>query len=315
MAGAAVKVAITGASGHLGQWTIAAVQAAGHEVLGLSRHALAAPTIPGLAFSAPRWLQVDLADPGCGGVLRDALCDVNAVVHLAGYIPSDTALAASSDAFATLHANVFGAVHLLGALAAAPRLRSVVYASSFEVYGRPLASPIPESHPARPLGYFGASKLAGEHYVRLFGADRGLHCASLRLPAVYGPGDRLRRAIGNFVRAAAQGRAAEIHGDGEDRRDLVYVADAAEAIVRALGAGADGPINLGSGRGFSILQLAEAVRAVAGLDAAPQRLPRQKPALDYVLDVERARRVLGWQPRTSLEDGIAAQLAWARGGG
>jgi UDP-glucose 4-epimerase len=307
-------VAITGASGHLGQWAIAAVRAAGHEVLGISRRALTAPTISGLAFEAPPWLQADLADPGCGATLREALRDVDAVVHLAGHIPGDTAASARDDALATLHANALGTVHLLDALSGTPHLRGVVYASTFEVYGRPLESPIRESHPAQPLGYYGATKLAGEHYLRIFGADRGLPCASLRLPAVYGPGDRLRRAVGNFVRGAAEGRPPEIHGDGEDRRELVYVADAAEAIVRALAARADGPINLGSGRGFSVLQIAETVQRVAGLDSAPKRLPRQKPRLDYVLDVELARRVLGWQPRTSLEHGIAAQLAWVRGG-
>ncbi len=284
-----MKVAVTGASGPLGGFSLPALRAAGHEVVTV-------------------WSQAREAGVAA---LRAALTNVEAVVHLAEYLPEDTGRPA--DAFATLHGNSLGTIQLLEALAAARHLRAVVYSSSFEVYGLPHDLPIREDHPTRPLSFFGATKLAGEHYVRLFGADRGLPCGSLRLPTVYGPG--YGRALGDFIQRAAAGQPPEVHGDGEGRCDLVYVADAADAIVRALAAGARGEINVGSGTGYRISELAEAVCRVAGIAAPPTRLPARKPARDYVRDIARAKRELGWEPRTSLDAGIAAQLAWVRGGG
>ncbi len=288
-----MKVAVTGASGHLGGFCVPALQAAGHETLVVPREVRQAG-VPSL---------------------RTALAGVEAVVHLAGHIPEDTARLDPDDAEATLRGNAAGTAALLEALATARHLRAVVYASSFEVYGLPLALPIREDHPTRPLSFYGAAKLAGEHFVRLFGAARGLPCCNLRLPAVYGPGARLRSAISNFIRDAAAGRPPEIHGSGEDRRDLVYAKDAADAVVRALATGARGEINLGSGTGYRVAELAEAVCRVARLAAPPARLPSRKPARDYVLDITRAKQELGWEPRTRLDAGIAAQLAWVRAGG
>ncbi len=308
-----MKVAVSGASGHLGQWTVAALQDAGHELTAIARRPLSAPSIAGVGWPGPvAWIACDLASPEAVQILRPALHSAEAVVHLAGHIPEDTSLVSTREALATLRVNAEGTVQLLDALATAPRVRRVVYASSFEVYGLPRATPIGEDHPTRPTGLYGASKLAAEHYVRLFGADRGLACASLRLPAVYGPGDHLRRAVGNFVSRAATGLPPVLRGDGGDRRDLVYVADAAQAILRALESPAEGAINLGSGRGYRILEIAEAVCRIAGITAAPVLEPPAKPALDYVLDTTRARTDLGWEPRTSLEQGLGAQLAWRR---
>ncbi|MGH9867193.1 MAG: NAD-dependent epimerase/dehydratase family protein [Candidatus Polarisedimenticolia bacterium] len=306
-------IAVTGFGGHLGQWVVARLTARGHDVIGISRSPLDRPTIAGLTWARPvRPVSCDLSDPGSVATLADVLTPATALIHLAAFIPEDTGRGLPADAEATLAANVRGTVHLLAALNAV-RPESLVYASTFEVYGAPRSLPIRESHPTEPLSYYGASKLAGESYVDLFGRTTGTPSCSVRLPAVYGPGSRIRRALENFIAAAAAGRPMVIQGDGADLRELVFVEDAAEAIVSALERRARGPLNLGTGRGHSILEMAQAVKAAAGGHATLTHADRVKPRLDYALDIARARADLQWAPRTSLQDGIRAHLRWARG--
>jgi UDP-glucose 4-epimerase len=308
-----MRVAVTGATGALGQWTLAALQAAGHELLAVARRPRGAVSIAGVSWPAPiDWVSCDLEASDAVARLGHGLAEVDAVVHLAGHRPDDAGGVSLQQALATLRANVVGTAHLLDALSGAGRLRRVVYASSSEVYGPPHAVPIREDHPTRPLSYYGASKLAGEHYVRLFNADRRVPWASLRLPSLYGPGDRWRGVVGDFVSRIATGRPPVVRGDGAERRDLLYLEDAARGIVAALASRAEGVFNLGSGRGFSILEIAETACRAAGMTSAPLREPSATGALDYVLDIGRARSGLGWEPRTNLERGLAAQLVWHR---
>jgi UDP-glucose 4-epimerase len=307
-------ILVTGASGHLGQWVVAELCAGGHDVLCLARRPVDQPTIAGLTWSRPvRSVRGDLGAPDGLEALRPELSSIRAVVHLGAFVPSDTAQNIDADADATLRINAAGTAALLGVLADAPQLEAVVYASTFEVYGPVVNLPADEIHPTQPTNYYGASKLAGEKYLRLFANDRGLPCSSLRLPAIYGPGDTIRRAIGNFVGAAAAGTAIEIHGDGADRRELVYVADAARAVALCLDRRAEGIFNIASGRGISIREMAEAAQRASGGEASIVMRDRIKARADYVLAIDRAKSVLGWSPRTSLDDGVRAQLAWVRG--
>jgi len=305
-------IAVTGASGHLGQWVVARLTALGHDVIAVSRRPLDRPTIEGVTWARPvRTLTCDLSDTGCVAVLGGAVSRVRGGVHLAAHIPVDTGRNLVSDAAATLRANVRGTIHLIMALGTA-RLDSLVYASTFEVYGEPQSLPIQESHRTEPETYYGASKLIGERYLDLFGESTSTPCCALRLPAVYGPGSRIKRALENFIAAAATGGPIAIQGDGSDRRELVYVADAAEAVVAALNVRPRGAVNLGSGRGYSIREMAEAVRNAAGGGVPLVHRERVKPRRDYALDIARARAELEWTPRTPIEEGIRAHLSWVR---
>jgi UDP-glucose 4-epimerase len=307
-----LKIAVTGASGHLGQQVVAALTKRGDEVLTLGRRAAAQPTTLGVEWSCPvRPVVVDLSVADAMPTLRDVLSDVDAVVHLSAYIPPDTARNNAEDAERTLLTNAAGSAAIVAALQALQRPVPVAYASTFEVYGEPVALPIAEEHREAPLSYYGASKLAGENYLHLHSRITGAPCSALRLPAIYGPGDAIRRAIGNFLRAVVAGQPIEIHGDGEDLRELVYVADAADAVVRAVDRRASGVFNVASGRGYSIRELAESVIRVSGSGRIVWR-ERSKPRRDYVLAIERARERLGWNPRTTLDDGLRAQLKWLR---
>jgi UDP-glucose 4-epimerase len=307
-------IAVTGMSGHLGQWVVHDLLSHGHDVLGISRRPTATATIRGLHWPRPpRTLACDLGAPDGLLPLREFLPELRAVVHLAAHLPAETARNADEDADATMSANTYGTARLITLLAKAPRLETIVYASTFEVYGAVTRSPVDETHPTEPTNYYGASKLLGEKYLKIFEKDQRKPVSALRLPAIYGPGDSIRRAIGNFVRAPADGTPIQIQGDGSDLRELVYVGDAARAVSMCVEQRATGVFNIASGHGISIREMAEAVQRVAERSVPIVVSERVKPRADFVLDVSRARQELGWTPATLLDDGVRAQLAWVVG--
>jgi UDP-glucose 4-epimerase len=304
-------IAVTGATGHLGQWVVARLTDLGADVLVVSRRPKTAPTIEGITWRRPvRTLSWDLTEPASLSETVPMLQQAEAAIHLAAFIPPETA--GNREWISTLRANVHGTIHLLQALNDSPALRSLVLASSFEVYGRPLELPIAETHRTRPTTYYGASKLAAEQFVRIFANDAEVACSAIRMPAVYGPGDRIARALGNFIQAAVAGEPLTIHGDGSDVRDLIFVRDAAEAIVLAISRGARGTFNVGSGRGYTIQEMADAVCRAAGRPLPVAWHERSRERLDYILNDAKARAELGWEPRVGLDEGIRAQLDWAR---
>jgi UDP-glucose 4-epimerase len=305
-------IVVTGGSGHLGQWVIAALTARGGDVVNLSRRPVARPTIPRIVWQrSVSTIACDLTDPAAVVAALTEVSDATALVHLAGLIPADTARNAANDADDLLRTNVAGTVNLLAALRVLSGLAVLIDASTYEVYGD-VAVPFSEDGPTRPSNYYGVSKLIGERYVELAGRSGGWTPVILRLSTLYGPGDTLRRAVGNFVRDAAAGKPIEVHGDGSVRRDLVYVADVADAVADAAAApGGGGVFNIGGGgTGTTIRELAQTVAAEAGVDVL--FLPSGKPTTDVVLDTDRAAAELGWRPRTTLEEGVRAQLEWAR---
>jgi nucleoside-diphosphate-sugar epimerase len=305
-------ILVTGASGRLGQWVVADLTARGEHVACLSRRPLDGPTISGVSWLGPvTTIECDLTDPDSVARARAEFAEVTAVVHLAAAVPDDTAVVSADGAVATLRSNVDATARLLGSLDRASDLRAIVMSSTFEVYGPPTSLPVTEAHSTQPASHYGASKLLAEKCLALYTAERGVPCSSLRMPAIYGPGDTIRRALGNFVRAAATGDHLRVAGDGGDLRELLYLRDAAEAIALALEVRATGAVNIASGVGYSIREIAECVIRVAG-SGTITFTERTKERTDYVMSIERARTTLGWEPRTSLDDGIAAMLAWTR---
>jgi nucleoside-diphosphate-sugar epimerase len=308
-----MKVVVTGATGHVGRYAVAALASAGHEVIALSRSG-ALPEEPfGQAErrGQVRGVALDLTEESSVEALTPLLTSKSVLVHLAAWHPERTAATGARERRALLEANVHGTLRVLEA-ARRGRVAVVVYASTFEVYGDVVGAPITEESRVHPITDYGATKLSGEDHLLAFAYEEKARVVALRMPAIYGPGEKTPRALPNFLKAVARGELPTIHGDGADLRDQLYVADAARAICLAVEGEAAGIFNIADGRPHSIQELAALAIEIAGLGGKPLELPRSQPRRDYHMSIDKARRELGFQPQVPLRAGMTEQLRWLR---
>ncbi|HEX6595639.1 MAG TPA: NAD-dependent epimerase/dehydratase family protein, partial [Acidimicrobiales bacterium] len=190
-----------------------------------------------------------------------------------------------------------------------PSCRAVVRLGSSTEYGQ-VDGPMDESAPVRPRGFFGATKAAGSLLVSAAAAARGMRAVVLRAFQVYGPGDHVKRFVPTVLRAARTGEVVPLTGPGL-RRDWVYVDDVVEACVRAALAdhlAAGEVLNVGTGTQTANEDVVAAAERVTGRPIAVAAGAHPGCGWDapsWVCDPSRARELLGWEAKVTLEDGLA----------
>jgi UDP-glucose 4-epimerase len=207
--------------------------------------------------------------------------------------------------------NVLGTLHVLEA--ARRHGTKVVFSSTGgAIYGE-CDGPADEEHPRNPLSPYGVSKLAAEEYISAYSRLYGSAHVSLRYGNVYGPRQDPHGEAGVvaiFMKRLREGGTPRIFGDGTQTRDYVYVGDVVEATLAAA-AHPGGVLNVGTGVETSVLDLYERIQRATGLEREPEFAdPRPGELQRSVLDRSRARTELGWEPKQSLDDGLAATWAW-----
>lgn len=295
-------VLVTGAGGMIGSAVVGTLCANGVRV-----RAHTGP--PGyLGMPLPGGVECVAAQIGDRPAIEAACAGVDAVVHLAGP-PSVAASFADPVGYARDH--VLGTATVLAAAVAAG-VRRLVHVSSAEVYGRSARAGVREDDELRPVSPYGAAKAAAEQLVRA-AVERGeMEVVVLRPFSVYGPGSPATSLVGTIV---AQSRSADeilVRSLGTVR-DYVHVDDVALAAITALSRGEGGVYNIGSGRGTSVAELAQAATVAAGR-AIPVRAtgdPDRPAAIDLAVLVANpaaAAAALGWRAR-SLAAGMTAVMA------
>ena len=305
------RVLVTGAAGFIGSHLVDRLLAGGGEVLGVdaftgyySRCTKEGNLQDALGHERFRLVEGDLLDLDLGALLDG----VESVAHLAGEPGVRRSWGPNFPRYVAR--NVLTTERLLEAAARAGKTR-LVLASSSSVYGSDPGRPVGEDHARAPASPYALSKLAAEELVGLYGRERGVAGTVLRYFTVYGPRQRPEMALSRFLFAALRGGPVDVFGDGGQRRDMTYVADAVEATVAALGAPA-GVYNVGGGNRASVGEMIEAVKKVTGRDFEVRHgAEAQGDVRSTWADSGRAERVLGYRPRVGLEEGVAAQARWA----
>jgi len=211
-------------------------------------------------------------------------------------------------------------IHTLGTVALLEACRRTgvarfVYLSSAEVYGRPATERVAENHPLQPLSPYGAAKAAAEVFVMTMARLCNIKYVILRPFSVYGPRQSPQSLVGTILRQSQQEGCVYL-SDLRPVRDYCYVRDLAEAVALACSANeSDGIFNIASGEGTSVEQMAKLILGICHRDMLVQQKnqperPQEAEIFRLVADTERARNVLGWEPRTALEDGIRETVAW-----
>jgi UDP-glucose 4-epimerase len=304
-----LDVLVTGGAGFIGSNLVDRLLAEGHGVRVLDD--LSAGHRKNVDPSA----ELVIGDVAEEDIVRRVVEGIEVVFHLAAH---RAVLRSVEHPLTTDTANTHGTLTVLKAAADAG-VRRVVYASSSSVYGGAKDLPTPESAPTLPRSPYAVSKLAGEHYCRVFSDLFGLETVVLRYFNVYGPRQRPDTAyaavIPLFIDALRRGQAAIIQGDGLQSRDFTYVEDAVSANLAAAttpaGVCSGRAYNIAGGREHSVLDLLTAVATSLGTAPRAQHAaPRPGDVRHTRADIGAARRDLGHEPIVGLHDGLRRTVAW-----
>jgi dTDP-glucose 4,6-dehydratase len=194
-------------------------------------------------------------------------------------------------------------------------------ASTSEVYGDPLVHPQKEDYwgnvnPIGPRGVYDEAKRFAEALTMAYHRTHGVQTRIVRIFNTHGPRMRLNdgRVVPNFIAQALRGEAMTVYGDGSQTRSFCYVSDLVEGIVRLLRSDHSGPVNCGNPLEVSILEFARKIKALTGSksEIVFRPLPEDDPKVRQP-DIGLARRLLGWEPVVSLEDGLRKTIDYFRG--
>ncbi|GAB4536764.1 MAG: SDR family oxidoreductase [Haliangiales bacterium] len=317
-----MRVLVTGGAGFIGSHLCERLLADGHQVACLDNfYTGQRDNIAHLrAHERFHLIEHDVATP-----LGESAAD--ALGHKLGFVPEwvfNLACPASPvhyqrDPVKTIETSVFGVMNML-ALCRRHGAR-LLQASTSEVYGDPLVHPQTETYwghvnPIGPRSCYDEGKRLAETLCFDHHRSRDADIRVVRIFNTYGPRMAMNdgRVVSNFVLQALRGEPLTLYGDGQQTRSFCYVAELVDGLVRMMAQREHiGPINLGNPAEFTIRQLAERVLALTGSDSELRHLPL--PVDDPVRrqpDIERARTVLGWQPRVGLDDGLTATIAYFR---
>jgi nucleoside-diphosphate-sugar epimerase len=304
---------LTGAAGFIGARTAELLLEGGHSVLGVDdvndaydprvkRHRLARLA----AREGFRFVEADIAK-------RDALAQIgderfDAVLNLAARAG---VRASVENPWVYVDTNVTGTVNLLE-WCRARGIAKFVLSSTSSVYGGSDASVFrEEQETSRPISPYAASKKAAEVLCHTWHALHGLDVTVLRYFTVYGPAGRPDMSVFRFVRGVREGTPITVYGDGTMARDFTYVDDVARGTIAALRPLGYEIVNLGGEKPTSVNELIATVEGALGRKAErrfapphPADVPRTAACID------KARRLLGWEPRVPLAEGVARAVAW-----
>jgi len=307
------RVLVSGCRGFLGSWLVRLLQAHGAQVIGM--------TDPGRAAAQPSTVadipvEAQLHDvASLAAILRAHAPDL--VFHLAAQsLPS----AARCQPHLTFEVNARGTWNLLEAIRSVAPTTKLVLASSDSVYGENDGTPFTEEMPVAPDFPYEASKACAELAARCYARSFGMPVTFARFCNIYGPGDaHLGRLVSGTVEAVVRGESPRLRGDGSSIRNYLYVEDATLALLR-LAQALDGEIESGEAFNFcddTPVTSADLVRRILVVAKRPDLQMIISPGIPREISIkrasaERARRVLGWRPTVTLDEGLRRTIAWHR---
>jgi UDP-glucose 4-epimerase len=314
------KVLITGGMGFIGSNLARTLVPLGAEVLLVDS---LLPDYGGNLFNIDgieSQVRVNIADVRDANAMRYLVGGQDYLFNLAGQVSHIDSM---EDPMTDLEINCRSQLSILEACRRVNPDIEIVYASTRQIYGRPVKLPADEDHPVRPTDVNGINKVGGEMYHQIYGEVHGLHTTCLRLTNTYGPRQLMKHNrqgfAGWFIRRVVLGEEILLFGDGEQKRDFNYVDDAVDALLLA-GASPRAHrkvFNLGAKPPTSLRQFVELLYDVAGEKPNYRLIPfpeerRRIDIGDFYTDYSRIQRELGWEPRVTLREGLSRTIDFYR---
>jgi len=299
-----MKALVLGGNGFIGSHIVDHLLAEGHSVRVFDR---------GMEKFRQPLAQVDyrLASFDNIPALAEALEGIDVVYHL---ISTTVPSTSNKDPVYDVESNLVGTIRLLQLMRDANISRIIYLSSGGTVYGVPDVSPIPESHPLRPLCSYGVVKVAIENYLQMYHQLYGFQPIILRASNPYGERQGhtgVQGVIGTFMGKMLADESIDVWGDGSVVRDFIYVSDLAQMCVNVGYSKEVGVFNVGSGQGHTIQDIVQTLSKVVGNDIKPNYIVgRSYDVPEVVLNIEKVKSSFTWQPKVDLLEGMIKTWSW-----
>ncbi len=313
---------VTGAAGFVGSHLAEKLLAQGHTVTGIDcftdyySPSLKRENLERMQGNSRfNFVSADLLETDLPGLLagnQSKGVKVDYVFHLAAQAGVRASWGKSFEIYT--RNNILATQTLLEAARKVP-LTKFVYASSSSVYGDAETYPTAEDLIPHPISPYGVSKLAGEHLCILYWRNYKVPTVSLRYFTVYGPRQRPDMGFNKFIRAMLEGSEFEIYGDGEQTRDFTFVDDAVQGTIAGAMTDVKGEVfNIGGGSRVTVNQVLSVLESILNTRAKVKYIESQKGDVRHTAaDIRKAQRLLNYQPRTPMKDGLSQEAAWLKG--
>jgi UDP-glucuronate 4-epimerase len=315
-----MSVLVTGAAGFIGFHAANALLARGEKVVGFDNfdpyYDVRLKEARAAELAKHRGFRMVRADIAAEGAFASALADpaIDRVVHLAAQAGVRYSIT-HPDAY--IRNNIVGHFNVIEACRHRGGIAHLVYASSSSVYGGNEKLPFAvEDRVDRPVSLYAATKAANELVSHAYAHLFGLPATGLRFFTVYGPWGRPDMSLWIFTKAILEGRPLPLFNGGEMRRDFTYIDDIVAGVLAALDRPQAGPArvyNLGNRRSESLIRFVELIERATNHKAILDRLPMQPGDVrESFADIEASTRDLGFEPKTTIDEGVPRFVAWYR---
>lgn len=313
-----MKYVVTGAAGFIGRHVCSELLQDGHEVVGVD--AFTDYYDPSVKRANAAWLErydryrgveLDLVT----GAVDELFDGAAAIIHLAGQPGVRLSWADGFQRYVERNITASQRVLESARRAGVPRL---VLASSSSVYGNASSYPTTEDSPTRPFSPYGVTKLAMEELAGAYVENWRLPVVALRYFTVYGPAQRPDMGMHRFIAHAASGTPVPVYGDGQQVRDFTYVSDVARATIAAATAdlGPGTVLNVSGGSSTTVNGVLQLVSECVGREIVRRQMPEQPGDVRATGGaIDRARRLLRWEPEMPLPEGVKRQVVHQLGWG
>ncbi len=294
-----MKVLVLGGAGFIGSHLVDRLLVDGHTVSVLD---LCANSNPNVAQSL-------VGSHEDSDLLDSAMDGIDAVCHL---ISTTVPATSNADMEFDVRTNLIATLRILESMKRNQVPRIVYLSTGGAIYGEPKEYPITENHPLNPICSYGVVKSAVESYLHLFQELHGLSTLIIRPANAYGPGQNIKKpqgVIGHFLKNALQHKPIQIWGDGEVRRDYVYVSDLVDFVALAVNSNQNGIFNVASGEDYSVNEIIGLVEQIVGRELQKDYITKRSYDVERVrLDIQLANSKFGWAPQVPLEEGVQNQF-------
>ena len=302
------KILITGGAGFIGSHVADALIACGHTIVIIDNFSIGKKE--NINASA-RVYSCDITNVEAGDIIQKEKPD--AIIHLAAQIDVRKSVA---DPVADANINILGSINIIENARIA-QVKKIIFASTGgAIYGDTQNIPTQEDEPRNPISPYGVAKLAIEHYLYYYSKVFEMKYVILRFANVYGPRQNSRGEAGVvaiFCDKILSGQTPVIFGDGKNTRDFVFVEDVAQANVAALASDATGYYNVGTSVETDVNKLSEYIASAFGYRGEyTYEEAKSGEQRRSCLDFSKIKKNLGWEPKTSLKEGIEKTAQWFR---